>query len=65
MSTDTNNDTGFLSGLTDTVSVFFGSATITPTTTHVRWGAIIGLVAGWLLGIWRKTSKPEVGMLGF
>lgn len=65
--TDTTQpaESGFLSGLTDTFSVIFGSTTITPTIGHTRWALAMGLVIGWIAGIWRKTTKPEVNMLGF
>jgi hypothetical protein len=49
----------------DTFSVLLGSDTIVPKVAHARFAALAGLAVGWLLGIWRKTKKPEVNAFGF
>jgi hypothetical protein len=62
---DNTNETSIFTDMVDTFSVALGSDTIAAKSAHVRYGMLYGFAAGWLLGIWRKSTKPEVNAFGF
>lgn len=63
--TTTTTEPSLVTDMVDTFSVALGSDSIVAKSAHVRYGMLYGFVAGWLLGIWRKSTKPEVNAFGF
>lgn len=67
ITTPTVTESSFLNDMLDAILIAFGFAETGKVVEakHVRYGMIISAVIAWVGGIYRKTSKPSVGPLGF